>query len=612
MPGVAVCALGIGLLVATVADGADLVRRASVGANRVQARTGGSGGGVSADGRYVAFGSFATNLVGDGLGGGAFLRDRLAGTTERIPLVDGSLSMSRDGRYVATRGTVSVLVYDRVTATTTTVPLAQSSARLSGDGRHIVAVSDSPLTPDDVNPGTDVYVYDLDAGTTTLASVASDGSPAGGISTSAAISADGRFVAFLSQGTNLVAGDTNSKADVFVRDTVAGTTVRASVSTGGGQITDREVVSNAAISDDGRFVAFVSGSAQLVPADTNDNLDVFVRDLGTGTTERVSVMTGGAEPPSKPASFDPVLSGDGRWVGFTAESGTFDALPNGGLFLHDRQTGTTSRIMALHSGLFGVSFLRLLDASPDGRFFLFVTGEPRLVAADTNQSVDVFVYDRLATCGDGMLDMDEECDDGNLADGDGCESDCLPTLCQGGVGIDRASARVRPNRSVTIKGDLLFPAGFPAVFDPSTTGIQVALEDVGGGLSIYELSGRNGTPVPGGPACDPADGWVVNTGGAAQRYRNRRSQALDPPLCTLGTAYALTSVRLRDRRATKGVVSFALKTARYGMFFEDLAGPFRVVVVLGATPDAGLAGACATRSFAVADCTVDGGTMQCT
>ena len=127
-----------------------------------------------------------------------------------------------------------------------------------------------------------------------------------------AISADGRFVAFSSDATNLVPGDTNGTADVFVRDRQTGTTRRVSVGSGGAQGNGLSV--DPAISADGRFVAFASDATNLVPGDTNGADDVFVRDRQTGTTRRVSVGSGGAQ--GDRVSFDPAISADGRFVAF--------------------------------------------------------------------------------------------------------------------------------------------------------------------------------------------------------------------------------------------------------------------------------------------------------
>src|SRR5262245_7532393 len=455
----------VAVFVATSVQATPLIRRASVGANRVQGIDTSRTAAISSDGRYVAFSSAAPNLTGDGLGGGNFLRDRLNGTTERIPLNEADLDMSRDARYVATNDVTNIRVYDRTNATTTTVLSYAGAFRLSGDGRHLVITSVHVLVPEDQSFGPDIYVYDLDTAVMTLASVASDGTQGNAASAVAAISADGRFVAFYSEASNLVPGDTNNRGDVFVRDLVAGTTVRASVATGGAQVTDAGAAQDMAISDDGQVVAFASFSHELVPDDTNGQSDIFVHDFTTGTTTRVSVSSGGGE--GLASSFNPVLSGDGRWVGFESDS-SFDG-PGGGIYVHDRQTGTTTRLTPPFHAFGGIP----LGLSPDGRFILFNSFEPDIVVADTNEpgneqspprGYDVFVYDQTSTCGNGTLEQDEDCDDGNTVGGDGCEPDCLRTLCVAGAVIDGARLRIRPSGAVTRRA---ISSSHPACRPPS-------------------------------------------------------------------------------------------------------------------------------------------------
>ena len=141
--------------------------------------------------------------------------------------------------------------------------------------------------------GTDAFVRDLDAGTTERVSVAAGGRQANGDSGDVSLSADGRLVAFSSAASNLVPGDTNGRGDVFVRDRRTGRTERVSVAAGGRQANGDSW--SGCISDDGGRVVFTSEATDLVPGDTNGSYDVFVRDRTEGTTERVSVSSGGAQ-----------------------------------------------------------------------------------------------------------------------------------------------------------------------------------------------------------------------------------------------------------------------------------------------------------------------------
>jgi Tol biopolymer transport system component len=168
-----------------------------------------------------------------------------------------------------------------------------SLAAISSDGRYVAFQSlATNLVPGDTNGVTDVFVRDLVAGTTEIVSVDSSGVIGNSHSGAPSISADGRYVAFQSFATNLIPSDATLGNDVYLRDRVAGTTVQVNLTSSGVQ-TVTGTGTEPSISADGRYVAFTSGATDMVPGDTNGRTDVFVRDLVAGTTERVSVSTGG-------------------------------------------------------------------------------------------------------------------------------------------------------------------------------------------------------------------------------------------------------------------------------------------------------------------------------
>ena len=188
-------------------------------------------------------------------------------------------------------------------------------------------------------------------------SVASDGTPGDDrsiASSSGIISANGRFVTYFSDATNLVPSDTNESLDVFVHDRLTGTTERVSVDSSGvqGNFESLEV----SISADGRFVAFISRATNLVPSDTNESLDVFVHDRLTGTTERVSVDSSGVQ--GNDFCRSPSISANGRFVAFRSHASNL--VPEGAngntadIFVHDRQTGATELASVDSSGVQGV------------------------------------------------------------------------------------------------------------------------------------------------------------------------------------------------------------------------------------------------------------------
>lgn len=220
------------------------------------------------------------------------------------------------------------------------------------------------------------------AGSTTRVSVSTAGTQANGVSFGSALSADGRYVAFSSDATNLVPGDTNNAGDVFVRDRRTGTTERVSLSSAGAQ--GGEESFGTSITPDGRYVAFASRAPNLVPGDTNGQTDAFIRDRRTGTTTRISVSARGTQGNSE--STFPRLSADGRHVAFP--SWATNLIPGdttAGVFVRGLDSGTLERVSATGTGA---------TISGDGRYVAFDTYASNEVPGDTNTSGDVFVRDR--------------------------------------------------------------------------------------------------------------------------------------------------------------------------------------------------------------------------
>ena len=225
---------------------------------------------VSGDGRRVVFESLASNLVAGDTNGSSdiFVYDQTAGTVSAV-------SVSRMGA---------------------TGNAASSHPSLSRNGQFAAFCSRaSDLVPDDTNGTPDVFVRDLTKGETTRVSLSNSGSQTSGGCSRSALSADGRFVAFRSAAPDLVDGDSNGAADVFVRDRQTAQTTRVSVSSSGRQADGASGGSGVAISDDGRLVAFDSGATNLVAEDTNGASDVFVHDRQTGETKRASVNSSGGQ-----------------------------------------------------------------------------------------------------------------------------------------------------------------------------------------------------------------------------------------------------------------------------------------------------------------------------
>lgn len=232
---------------------------------------------------------------------------------------------------------------------------------VSRSGRFVAFSSTATnLTAAGTNGLSNIFVRDRTAGTTTLVSGALAGASADGPSFHPDVSADGRYVSFYSTASNLVPGDTNGVADVFVRDVQAGTTARVSLGADGGQLDSQS--DDPAISDDGQRVAFVTAAA-AVAEDTNSAQDVFVRDRGAGTTDRASVGTDGAQLAQ--GGSGAVISGDGSSVAFGTRLDSYCRT----LLVHDYDLGVTQTVTG-GSACYG---LDVDSISADGRFVGFHT-----------------------------------------------------------------------------------------------------------------------------------------------------------------------------------------------------------------------------------------------
>ena len=377
---------------------------------------------ISANGRYVAFQAGATNLV-DGDTNDArdiFVHDRQTGETARVSVDSDGMqadgyswdpSISGDGRYVAfeswatnlvdgdTNDNWDIFVHDRQTGQTERVSVDSEGAQgnsgsfdpsISADGRYVAFTSGATLVLTDTNFALDIFVHDRQMGETTRVSVDSDGTQGNGNSEYASISADGRYVAFQSSAHNLVTSDTNGVPDVFVHDRQTGETTRVSMDSEG---TQGDAGSGSpSISADGRYVAFRSGAYNLVPGDTNGVSDVFVRDRQTGETTRVSVDSEGTEGDLE--SWDPSVSADGRYVAFSSNAENLvpdDTNGVGDVFVHDVEKGETTRVSVASDGTEGDQVPALPSISADGRYVAFASMASNLVPGDTNGSADVFV-----------------------------------------------------------------------------------------------------------------------------------------------------------------------------------------------------------------------------
>lgn len=361
---------------------------------------------LSADGRFVAFASDASNLVANDTNGARdiFVLDR---DTDGDGVYDEPgfvkivrVSVRSDGGQAVTGAMEGVTEY----------PPHSDNPSISADGRFVAFESwATDLVPDDTNNTGDIFVHDRDADedgvydepgaiATWRVSVRSGGAQSDdgfGFSVSPAISGNGRYVAFQSWASDLVEDDTNGMADIFVHDLQTGMTELVSVAdTTGAQGNGNSQLPS--ISFDGHYVAFESTADNLVAGDTNSSYDVFVVDRLSGTTERVSVSSGSVE--GDKSSHAPSISADGRFVAFESSATnlvpgfTLSATPQ--VYLRDRETDSTylvSRSPATGEPGHGGSREPVVAAGPDGRVAVAFTSEAANLAEDDATFWDAFL-----------------------------------------------------------------------------------------------------------------------------------------------------------------------------------------------------------------------------
>ena len=416
---VAVVVLGLGVAPVGAVSSA-LTERVNVSSTGDQANGKGYGSpSISADGQFVAFTSYASNLVDDDTNGepDVFVYDRATQQTERVSVSStglqgndgsyGSPSVSADGRFVAfssrasnlvradTNRRTDVFVYDRTTQQTRRISVSSTGTQargdsgdpsISADGRFVAfASSATNLAQGDTDWHEDVFVRDRATHRTQVISVSRTGNKRSHNSRSPSISADGRYVAFVSHDPLQVKGDSNHTWDVFVHDRSTHLTRRVSVTSTGAQATAKS--KSPSISANGRYVAFAS-FARLTEADTGWGVDVYVRDLATHQTRGVSVSS--TENDVRP---HPKISAHGRFVAFRSGANLVDADTNtaSDVFVRDRVTHQTRRVSVSSTGTQANGRSGDPAISADARFVAFISAASNLVADDTNSTRDLFV-----------------------------------------------------------------------------------------------------------------------------------------------------------------------------------------------------------------------------
>ena len=415
---------------------------------------------ISADGRYIAFWSEAENLVNGDTNGtrDIFVQDLDTGQTTRVSIAsDGSQANAGSGSY---------------------------NTAISGDGRYVVFESHSTnLVPDDLNDRTDIFVHDRVTGQTTIVSTATDGTLGNSDSYFPSISADGNYIAFASNASNLVLDDTNDKMDVFVHDQLSGETTRISVASDDTQ--GDNISQTPSISADGRYVAFSSAASNFAPTEPFIFF-IFVHDRVTGNTSLVSVNSEGITANS--GAYGPSISGNGRYVAFTSGANNLvsgDTNEFDDVFIHDIQTGLTSRVSVASVGSQGNKNSGGSSVSYDGRYVSFGSQSNNLVNGDTNNSWDIFLFDMQLS----QTELISQSTTGNI----GNHGSLTPKISSDGQKIS----------FVTISDNL--------VCGDTNDVRDIFVRDRSGIVELYSISGRITTPE-----MNPISNVVLSNGDGVQ------------------------------------------------------------------------------------------------
>lgn len=389
---------------------------------------------TSEDGRFVTFMSLAKNLAPEPPGNvvnytDVYLRDRLADKTYKVSkATDGGLTneasldptISLDGRYVAyfsfasnliygdtngqdwSRSGLDVFVWDRLNGRNSRVSLDERGKQINGnsigtispDGQYILFVSDGRIFADDWNSNqpSALYLRNWHTGAIERISVAMGGGFPNQGPGLATISLDNRYVVFDSWASNLAPGDKNEEVDVFLYDRLTKTTTLVSRDANGRSANGRSVQSE--ISLDGKSITFLSTANNLVPGDTNNQTDIFVYDVETADISRVSKAENGAQ--ANGSSKEPSVCGNGRFISYTTEATNLFANDDNNqrdVIVYDRTNGTNSVATVNWKGELGNSKAHRSYMVPDCRSVAFASDASNLVANDKNISRDIFVGD---------------------------------------------------------------------------------------------------------------------------------------------------------------------------------------------------------------------------
>lgn len=361
---ISITVLFLGVFGSVYADIGDTIR-VSVASDGSQATDWSNFPDISADGHYIVFQSDANDLVSDDTRGfrDIFVHNYMTGETIRVSVDSEGNEANNDSSWPS----------------------------ISANGQFVTFASKASNLVNDDTAIRDIFIHDLKSGETELISVTEDTSPTENTSTDSSVSADGRYVAFSSNASNLVTGDTNDDSDIFLRDRTTGITTRISVSSEGTQAIGDSY--DPSISYDGKVIAFQSLAENLVDNDDNNVTDIFVHYMQTGDTIRVSVDS--VETQANGSSTAPSLSGNGQIVAFLSAANNLVSGDSGGfndIFIHNLNSHETKMVSLASNGDQANGHSLGLSISSNGNYIAFASDAINLATGDDNGKQDIFVH----------------------------------------------------------------------------------------------------------------------------------------------------------------------------------------------------------------------------
>jgi len=382
----------------------------------------------------------------------------IAGTTPAISVGGDRIGFRNSPIYHLYDSSTGLLSSENSDADGTLGNGGYYTTAFSSDGRYKAFVSDNAnLVSEDTNGASDVFVWDRETGNTERISRNNSGVQANGASFDVSISSDGRYVAFTSLATNLINNDNNDASDVFIYDTQTQTIELATKDSSGNQANKKSY--SPSISSDGSYLAFVSDATNLVSGDTNTFADVFVKDMQSGVVSIISRNNSGVQ--ANGASRQPSITGEGRYIVYESQASNLVSNDFNGfsdIFLYDREKSENLLLTANSNGNSHEPRI-----SSYGLKIAFVSEATNLVSGDTNTKPDVFAFSFMsnpAQCSDECSLGANQCSGSNIQtcgnyDADSCTEWGNSQACANGCENNQCKATGENDCSVT-KWNIIF------------------------------------------------------------------------------------------------------------------------------------------------------------